>query len=474
MPSWIRIYNNTSFALHRQMDQMARLQEMAASGSRLLYASDHPGDAQRVMGLRSDGRQWEHYSKNLETVMSNLEAGSAALQQVTSLLTRAKEVTTQAATGTYGPEMRTAIAEELNGLLEQALSLANHRNAGQYVFAGENVLTRPYEATRQNGRIVEVSYNGSSREIAAAVAPGIEQSGVLVGEQVFRSNTRQAPELVGQTGAALGAGTASVRGNFWMHVEHTTTDYTNGAAAGMAAGDSSADDDTVLGEQTITIDAGAGTIRLGTGPAVNLVASTDLELTNEHGDVAHVNTTGWGGAWSGSFTITSGGSVRLGREGAAQDIDFAKTNQAFADADGRLLYLDGSAFERVGVEAVRVDGTHDLFGTLIHVRDVLQNGQGLSDRQQSELLGDAVDAVETVMNGIARSLTAVGGRLQGADRLNQTLANLRDSSKAEIASLENADIADVAVELARTQTLYQATLGVAAKTLSLSLLDFLR
>ena len=206
MPSWIRIYNNTSFALHRQMEQMARLQEMAASGSRLLYASDHPGDAQRIMGLRSDGRQWEHYSKNLETVMSNLEAGSAALQQVTSLLTRAKEVTTQAATGTYGPEMRTAIAEELNGLLEQALSLANHRNAGQYVFAGENVLVRPYEATRQNGRIVEVSYNGSSREIAAAVAPGIEQSGVLVGEQVFRSNTRQAPELVGQTGAALGAG----------------------------------------------------------------------------------------------------------------------------------------------------------------------------------------------------------------------------------------------------------------------------
>ena len=474
MPSWMRIYNTTSYALRRQAEQMARLQETAASGSRLLYASDHPGDAQRVMRLRTNGRQWAHYGKNLQTVTSNLEAASAALQQTTSLLTRVRQVTTQAANGTYGPEMRTAIAEELNSLLEQALTLANHQNVDQYVFAGASVLNRPYEATRENGRIVTVTYNGSRQEIAAPVAPGIEQAGVLVGDEVFRSNDRQAPELLGQTGASLGAGTASVRGAFWMYVEHTTTDYTNGAAAGIAAGTSSADDDTALGEHTITIDATAGTIRLDAGAAVNLTASADLALTNESGDVVHVDTTGWGGVWEGSFTITSGGTVRLGAGGDAQAIDYSKTNQGFEDAAGRLLYLNSTTFKRVGVEAVRVAGTYDLFGTLMHVRDVLQNEPGLPENDQSRLLDDAVGAVETVMTGITRSLTVVGGRLQGADRLQTTVENLRQNSEREVANLENADIADVAVELARTQTLYQATLGVAAKTLSLSLLDFLR
>lgn len=45
------IYSNISYALHSHMDAMIRLQEQAATGSRINRVSDAPGDAYRLLGL---------------------------------------------------------------------------------------------------------------------------------------------------------------------------------------------------------------------------------------------------------------------------------------------------------------------------------------------------------------------------------------------------------------------------------------
>ncbi len=473
MSSWLRIYDNTSFSIHRQMETMARLQLMTASGSRIINASDDPADAQRIMHLRSSKNDWDLYSRNIDTVTLNLESASTALQEVSSALIRVKEVTTQAATGTYGDDIRKSLAEEIDSLLEQSFSLANYKSLGRHVFGGEAPDNIPYLAVRENGKIVGVTYQGSRRELQTPVAPGVTQSGTFVGDNVFRWDRREEPVIYGGTGAEIGIGTASIRGTTWMNVTHDATDYSAGAASGIVAGTSSGGSDSILGDHTIAIDSAAGTIRLNAGPAVAFAGESDLKLLDENGDTAYVDVSGYTPGWDGSFTITSGGSVSL-NDAAPQAIDLAETNQRFTDSDGRVLYIDSTKFQRVGQDAIRVPGTYDLFGSLIHIRDVLQNTHGMSEQDRSDLLTGAIDSLEEVSNGIAQSMTVVGGRLQAADRLKSTVTALKDRASSEVANLENADLAQLAIDLSRTQTLYQATLAVASRILSLSLLDYIR
>ena len=60
MAGWGAIYNNVTFALRSQAAELARLQEQAASGVRVVRASDDPANAYRILQLRGQGRSALH------------------------------------------------------------------------------------------------------------------------------------------------------------------------------------------------------------------------------------------------------------------------------------------------------------------------------------------------------------------------------------------------------------------------------
>lgn len=477
MPSWGRIFNNTSYALQTQLNRLARVQEQVASGARVNRPSDDPGDAHRIMQLRTQSRSWGRYTGNMNSVELNLEAASTALQEVSSLLARARELTTQQASGTYSPQTRAAVADEIDALLEQAVARGNHTLLGQYVFGGAKVTTKPFTVEREGGRIASVRYQGGARELQVPVAPGVLQSGLLVGSEVFQASARQTPELFGRTGAAVGAGTSTVRGNTWLTVTHTSTDYTDGGASGLAPGTDSVLGDTILGEHTIRVDDSAGTIRLDNGPPVGTADATDpanVRLVNEHGDVAYVDLSGLAAGWDGQFTVTSGGTLSINDGQDKVAIDFSEDLQRVTDTTtGRFLYVDSTGIERTGAEAVRVPGTFGVFETLIHLRDALENERGLSTADQTALLEQVVPALEEAARQVTENLTVIGSRLQATDSLRATVENLRADLDTQTANFENADVVQLATELSRDQTLYEMSMAAASKLLSISLLDFL-
>jgi flagellin-like hook-associated protein FlgL len=57
--------------------------------------------------------------------------------------------------------------------------------------------------------------------------------------------------------------------------------------------------------------------------------------------------------------------------------------------------------------------------------------------------------------------------------LRESLTRLRDHVELQRDGLEDADVVEVATDLAREQTLYEMTLAVSSKLLNLSLLDYL-
>jgi len=136
MSGWGTIFNTTRQMLQHHSERLAQLQETIASGARLRRASDGPTDTFRLLGLRTESHSLQTYGDNLARVSDSLDISSSVLSKMSETLTRVRELVTQGASGTYSVENRKPIANEINSLLEQLVSLANTKHGGRHLFGG--------------------------------------------------------------------------------------------------------------------------------------------------------------------------------------------------------------------------------------------------------------------------------------------------------------------------------------------------
>lgn len=479
MSGWGAIYSNTTYALGLYGNALAKLQEQASSGARIIRPSDDPTDANRIMYLRAQTTAGESYKRNLDDVLRNLQNGSGIMQEMSSNLARVRQLVTQAGGASYTASNRVPMANEIDAILEQMVALGNTQSLGRYIFSGATSNVPPFAVTRNDaGKITAVTYQGSDKDLPVPVAPGIEYSGLFVGGDVFQQNNRQDPQFLGRTGLTLGSGSASVQGDVWITVEHAATTLNDGGAGtNIAVGSGSAGGDTILGDHTITLDADAQTIRLDDGTALSYAdASLDLsnlKLTNGAGDEMYVDLSSLSASGVVTIDVHADGTMSLDGGETTVPIDFS-TNQAITDpANGRVLYVNSSSVRRTGPEPVNVPGTYDIFNSLITARDVLLNKHQMPTNQQIDLLDSVSETIKIATERLSQSMTTAGGKIQAMETLRTTQENIMAEADEQADLLEDADIAIVASQLARTQALYQMTLTVSGKLLSLNLMDFL-
>jgi len=387
------IYNNLSFALNLQTDAFYRLQEQAATGSRINRASDDPSAAYRVLGLNSQERTLDGYMDTIGQTMSTLEMSLAIIGGMISALADAKVQVSQVASGIYGDEGRATVAEGIDSILEQMVSLANTQHMNEYLFGGGATGSLPYSVTRTDGKITSVTYQGSYEDRQVEVAAGVESSAFYIGDEMFRSDSRSTVEFLGGTGAAAGTGTSSVQGDTWLTVTGSTGDY------------------------DLSIDDGLTTVNTD-GTDTNLVV-TDSRT-------------------------------------------------------GQILYVDTTSITAAGVDMVRAPGTYDAFETLIYVRDILNNEKGLSEDQLGDIRVASMESLEEIRSYLTDKSASVGSRIGFLEVLNESVENMKFGTQDEGAMLQDADIAQIAIDISRQEILYQMSLSVAGSLMSMSLLDFIR
>lgn len=150
------------------------------------------------------------------------------------------------------------------------------------------------------------------------------------------------------------------------------------------------------------------------------------------------------------------------------------TNQAVTDSrTGQILYVDTTQINNTGVELVRVPGTYDIFNTLISLRDILANERGLSGDQLNEVRSNAQVALDEVQNLLVQASVSVGAKIGFLSDLKDSLKEQSYSAEDQITRLEEADIAQIAIDLSQRELLYQMSLAVIGKIMSMSLLDFI-
>ena len=140
---------------------------------------------------------------------------------------------------------------------------------------------------------------------------------------------------------------------------------------------------------------------------------------------------------------------------------------------GEVLYVDTTGITSTGVELVSIPGTYDIFNTLIIVRDVLENEKGLSKAQVREMLNNLPSSLEETSKLMVQAQVSIGSKIGFLDDLKHSLKDIQYDTEDEATRLQEADIAQIAIDLSRREVLYQMSLAVAAKLMSMSLMDFI-
>lgn len=387
------IFKTTYWAISRHSEALNILQQKAATGQDLSRVSDDPSRANQILGFQSDQRKKEVYLNTMEEAISVLDLSSSVVQSIMSEMANARASLASTMSGTTSSQVRRTLATELNNALEQVVSFANSERLGQYLFAGANSEQAPYQVERDgNGQIIRVNYQGSQQEQNVEIIQGMELSALLVGDQIFRDDSRQTPVFYGSTGVAAGSGTSSVRGDVYLTVAGSPGNY------------------------QLSIDGGA--------------------------------------SW--------------------MTVDGTETNVAVVNSQtGEVLYVDATGIQQTGTEPVRVPGTYDIFNILIYARDLLNNNQNLDDETLDELMAATLTSMQEVEEKLTRSFPVIGGRIETLSNLKDSVEDLKVNSEDEVSRLLDADITQLAIDLARHQMLYEMSLTAASKIFSTSLLDFL-
>ncbi len=211
----------------------------------------------------------------------------------------------------------------------------------------------------------------------------------------------------------------------------------------------------------------------------NLFRSNDRSAPVFIGDTGSKAGTGTssvhGGLW---LTVTgSAGNYNLSIDDGLStfNTDGTDTNLAVTDSrTGEVLYVDTTEIASTGVDLVSTPGTFDIFNTLIIIRDVLENEKGLSEAQVREQLNHLPSLFEETDKLLVQSQVSIGSKIGFLDDLKNSLKDIKYYTEDEATRLQEADIAQIAIDLSRREVLYQMSLSVAAKLMSMSLLDFLR
>ena len=171
-----------------------------------------------------------------------------------------------------------------------------------------------------------------------------------------------------------------------------------------------------------------------------------------------------------SYDLSIDGGTTKVSVAAAGDI----TNIPVTNAKGEVLYVNASNITTTGTDVISFPGSYDMFETLISIRDILRNEKGLPDHQLSEVLQGAIDWTGELSELLLQTQVRVGSRTGYLENLNLTLDDMEFNIVEQKTQLGDADIAQIAIDLARRSILYEMSLNVAGKLMSVSLLDFLR
>jgi flagellar hook-associated protein 3 FlgL len=165
------LYKGIEQRIFRITADLKAAEEKVATGRNINRPSDNPVGLVDALGLRNGLARLEQYQRNMEMGKTWLDLTGTVCEQAGDVAQQAQEIALNLQDGTQTPEMRTALANQVDLLLDQAVSLGNTQLSGRYIFAGYRTQAQPFTRTTVGGAET-VQYNGDANDFQIQVGPG--------------------------------------------------------------------------------------------------------------------------------------------------------------------------------------------------------------------------------------------------------------------------------------------------------------
>jgi flagellar hook-associated protein 3 FlgL len=221
------ISRNALTGLQRALQQVDAAHHRSTTGLRVEKASDDPSATTAIMVSGSSLRAIDQYQRNINAATARSNAEENALDTLTHIIERAKELAISQSNSTADAQTRLVAKAEIDQLLQQAVQLGNTQLAGEYLFGGDQSNVPPFQgaappfaATPPTGtRRTEISsalyvksnHNGtevflnsgafaSLNELSVALGAN-DQAGILTSISSIDTTHSSLQVLIGETGA---------------------------------------------------------------------------------------------------------------------------------------------------------------------------------------------------------------------------------------------------------------------------------
>ncbi len=262
--------SNLAVSLNQAQASEQQLTAQLSSGARLNSLSDDPLAAGQNVLLLNQMQRDDSFTQTSSLVQGQLQVADSALGGVVAQLTQAISLATGANNGTLNSNDLKSISNQIAGIRDEVLALANTSYQGQYIFGGSQTATTPFSiSTATTPATAVYSGDGVVNYLETPNGQRIELN--VPGDQIFT------------------AGTVSVLGV----LNQLVSDFSSGVAASTSLSDTTALNTALnfVSQQRVIIDNSLTRLLTATDAANNEQIQLTAAQTNlMQADVAKIST----------------------------------------------------------------------------------------------------------------------------------------------------------------------------------------
>ena len=410
-------YNNLKASSTDKEAKITKLLEnLYKGGKRITTLRDDPTGITHAIRLDNDIFKLNTYAQNINTTKSKLRYVEGCLQSLADSLTRAKEITVQGASGTYEANDKKIIAKEVNAILEDILAIANLKGPDGYsIFSGTKIDSEAFKATREN----KINQDRSESQIIKVDYNGNQgkKSSEIYNEIYGATNYPGSEIFFSQNHHIISS--QNVNG---FIVQENTKIYINNIDIALTAGDTATDIITKINESSAAVEATLDPV----SNSITIKTTTPYQI------------------W-----ITEEGSTVL------QELGILTKNN-----DNKIPPYN------IASNAEVINRT--IFDSLIDLRDNIDNNK-------EELIGSrGLAEIDDSLNKILITLSDIGAKENRLDlsyaRISKEIMDMKD----DMIQYTELDVTKAITDLNMASLAYQVSLGVSARIMQTTLLDFIK
>lgn len=200
--------SNLAAALGESSRAEDALTNQLSSGLRVTSLQDDPTAVAQSTLMASAIAKNDTFVRTASGQTSVMQVADSTLGEVVSQLTSALSLAVQGGNGTLNSANLTALAQQISGIRDQVLALANTSYLGQALFAGSQGSTKPFTLDASTSPAT-TSYMGDAKLRYIETPSGQKIQTNLLGSDVFGSGSTGVFGALNQLIADFSSGTAS-------------------------------------------------------------------------------------------------------------------------------------------------------------------------------------------------------------------------------------------------------------------------